>query len=142
MILILYSLQGFSFRKTDFHFYQLLLTFLDTFFQTFYHSIYTTFLLYLPDNSFHLKFDFFATLCCLLISTLVLLLKFFTAFFMFSRSSYLFYMSFLNVNSFHHTKYFVIPLFLFVQYFLTFHSFSLSNFTSFSFFIFCSLTGS
>ena len=113
LTLILLFLQGFFSRETNFHFCQFFSNFLKYFSSNFPLShLYNIFAVYFSSNSSLLKslsstkFNF----SCFLISTSSLSLNTATAFFTFSKSFSLSYISLSAINLFKYTKYSITPL--------------------------------
>ena len=132
------SLQGFSFRETDFHLLQFLSNFLRYSTSNFPSSHpYSTLAVYLPSSSLLL----YSSHSCHLTSAFNLPLNSSTNSFAFSKPSFFSHVSFSAVNPFYHTKYFSTPLtFLLFSILSTSHSLTPSISIGFSSFLFCSPT--
>jgi len=119
-------LQDFSSRETDFHFHQFFSNFLKYSFSNFlsFH-LYNIFTIYFPSSSPLLKSHSStqSNFSCFLTFTLSLSSNSAIISFVFSKSSFFFYISLFAVNPFHHTKHFITPLI-----FLLFKKFSTSYF--------------
>ena len=139
--LILFPLQDFSSRETDFHFCQFLSNFLKYSFLNFSSShLYNIFAMYFSGNSFLLKsfpsaisnFSYCLTFAFILLSNSA------TSSFVFSKSSSLSQVLYSTVNLFYCTKYFttslIFPLF---RIFSTSHFSTPSISTSFTSSTFC-----
>ena len=142
--LILFLLQGFFSRETNFHFCQFLSSFLkysSSNFPSFYS--YNIFAIYFLSNSPFLKL-FSSTksnFYCFLTSALSLSSNSTTAFFAFFKSFSFSYISFSAVNFFYYTKYFTTPfIFLLFRIFFTSHSLTLFTSTGFTSSIFYPFT--
>ena len=131
-------------EKLTFTFTNFFLTFSDILSQIFYYSIYNNiFAIYFPGNFSLLKSFSSAVYNCSYYFTPIftLHLNSATTSFVFSKSFSLSQLLCSAVNSFHHTKYFTIPLtFLLFNIFSTSYSSTPSTSTGFAFSAFCPST--
>ena len=139
---ILFFLQDFFFRETNFYFYQFLSNFLRYFSSNslLFHPC-NIFTIYFPSSSFLLKslFSSISNFSFFLTSTFNLLSNSATTFFAFSKFFSLFQLLCSTINLFHHTKYFNISL-IFLLFSIFSYSSTFSTFTSFISSTFCPLT--